>query len=146
MVMHVMQGLYHQAILGDLNTMAHGIARLSPHYCCDRMRIWTIGRPEAHFWHHNLLSVPDPRFLPENDGQHCGTYIMRSCKCSMLPEQCDCQVIDIVTRSSTLSMVHCRRRGRRRVRQLKVAGLGTCCRCVPGCPESRYAAAHLRTV
>ena len=67
-----MQGRYHQAILGDLNTMAHGVARLSPLYCCDQMRFWTIGRTEAHFWHHNVFSVPDPDFLPENDGRRTG--------------------------------------------------------------------------
>jgi hypothetical protein len=39
-------GFYHQAILGDLNTMAHGIARLSPSYCCDQVRC------------RNLLHIP----------------------------------------------------------------------------------------
>ena len=40
----------HQAILGDLNTSANGLARLSPHYCCDRMRWWTLGWFEAEVW------------------------------------------------------------------------------------------------
>lgn len=26
-----------------MNTMAHGIARLSPNYCCDRMRFRLVG-------------------------------------------------------------------------------------------------------
>lgn len=38
------QGLFHQALLGDLNTMAHGIARLSPNYCRDHMRYRRAGR------------------------------------------------------------------------------------------------------
>lgn len=68
-----MQGVYHQAILGDLNTMAHGIARLSPNYCCDAMRFWSIGRTEAYFWHQTVLSVADPSHLPEHDGTEFGT-------------------------------------------------------------------------
>ena len=32
------RGLQQQAILGDLNTMAHGIARFSPNHCNDHMR------------------------------------------------------------------------------------------------------------
>ena len=68
-----MQGVYHQAILGDLNTMAHGIARLSPNYCCDAMRFWSVGRTEAHFWHQTVLSVADPSHLPEHDGTELGT-------------------------------------------------------------------------
>eukprot|EP00798_Chlamydomonas_sp_ICE-L_P003282 gene3282-13309_t len=31
-------GTTPQAIFGDLNTLAHSIARLSPYYCCDQMR------------------------------------------------------------------------------------------------------------
>ena len=34
------QGVSPLAILGDMNTMAHGIARLSPAYCTDRLRFW----------------------------------------------------------------------------------------------------------
>lgn len=67
-----LQGVYHQAILGDLNTMAHGIARLSPDYCCDAMRFWSIGQTEAYFWHHNVISVPDPRHMPEHDEAAAG--------------------------------------------------------------------------
>ena len=71
-LMPCLQGLYRQAILGDLNTMAHGIARLSPHYCCDYMRLWSIGQPEALFWHHNLMCVPDPDYQPYQDSQPKG--------------------------------------------------------------------------
>jgi hypothetical protein len=45
------------AILGDLNTMAHGVARLSPHYCCDAMRWRSLGSSEAAFWQRHVLSV-----------------------------------------------------------------------------------------
>ena len=45
----VLQGMFHQAVLADLNTMAHGVARLSPHYCCDRQRFRTLGQTEAEW-------------------------------------------------------------------------------------------------
>jgi hypothetical protein len=44
------QGVYHQALLGDLNTMAHGIARLARHHCNDRMRLRSFGMDEASVW------------------------------------------------------------------------------------------------
>ncbi len=43
-------------ILGDLNTMGHGVARLSPHYCCDAMRWRSLGWYEAAWWHAHVLS------------------------------------------------------------------------------------------
>ncbi|KAL4858574.1 hypothetical protein ACK3TF_001528 [Chlorella vulgaris] len=64
-------GLHHQAILGDMNTMAHGIARLSPNYCCDRMRFRSIGLDEAMVWHRYVLPVADPRYAASS--AHCGT-------------------------------------------------------------------------
>lgn len=45
-----LQGVYHQALLGDLNTMAHGIARLARHHCNDRMRLRSFGMDEASVW------------------------------------------------------------------------------------------------
>ena len=45
----------HQAILGDLNTLANGVARLSPNYCNDWMRFLTLGWFEAEIWDHCLL-------------------------------------------------------------------------------------------
>jgi hypothetical protein len=56
------EGFPRLAILGDLNTMAHGIARLSPNYCCDRMRFLSVGRDEAVIWERSVLSVRDPRY------------------------------------------------------------------------------------
>lgn len=46
-----------QAILGDLNTMAHSVARLSPNYCCDGMRWRSLGLSEAVWWQRNVLAV-----------------------------------------------------------------------------------------
>lgn len=46
----------HQVILGDLNTMANGIARLSPNYCCDDLRWGSLGMSEARYWQRHVLS------------------------------------------------------------------------------------------
>jgi hypothetical protein len=62
---------YHQVILGDLNTMAHGIARFSKNYCGDRMRILSLGSDEAVVWERKVMKVQDPRYLPANDGAGC---------------------------------------------------------------------------
>ena len=81
------QGLYRQAILGDLNTMAHGIARMSPSYCCDHMRLWSLGQPEALFWHNAVLCVPDPDYQTEQDGRqpkggpHISWHMFCNCSC-----------------------------------------------------------------
>lgn len=67
----IKKGLYHQAILGDLNTMGHGIARFSPKFCTDKMRFWTLGQSEAAFWHRTVFSVTDPDTVPDQDAaQH----------------------------------------------------------------------------
>ena len=64
-----MQGThFHFALLGDLNTMAHGIARLSPTYCCDRMRFLSFGNDEAVMWERYVLSITDVAFHPSTDG------------------------------------------------------------------------------
>lgn len=62
-----MQGVYHQAIFGDLNTMAHGIARFSPKYCQDKMRFWSIGQSEGEFWDRVVFQIMDPDTIPEQD-------------------------------------------------------------------------------
>lgn len=49
----------HQMVLGDLNTMAHGLARLFPKYCCDALRWRSLGWSEAAWWQRNLFSVTD---------------------------------------------------------------------------------------
>ena len=48
-----------QVICGDLNTMAHSVARLSPAYCCDSFRWRSLGWHEARFWAENLFAVTD---------------------------------------------------------------------------------------
>lgn len=47
----------HQLLLGDLNTMAHGLARFFPKYCCDALRWRSVGWSEAEWWQRNLFSV-----------------------------------------------------------------------------------------
>lgn len=58
----VLQGMFRQAVLADLNTMAHDVARLSPHYCCDRQRFRTLGLSEAEWCDCNrwLLCMTEP--------------------------------------------------------------------------------------
>lgn len=48
-----------QVILGDLNTMGHGVARLSPNYCCDPMRWRSLGSSEARYWSDHVLAVKE---------------------------------------------------------------------------------------
>lgn len=69
----LVQGMYHQTILGDLNTMAHGIARFSPKFCTDKMRFWSLGQSEASFWHHKVFCIPDPNTVPEQDHAQRGS-------------------------------------------------------------------------
>lgn len=62
-------GVAHQIIGGDLNTMGHGIARLSPYHCTDSLRWATVGQTEAEFWQQNLFDVPeDPKGLVRVSG------------------------------------------------------------------------------
>lgn len=45
-----------QIVGGDLNTMGHGIARLSPKYCGhDWARLWTLGQSEGGWFARNVL-------------------------------------------------------------------------------------------
>lgn len=44
-----------QMIFGDLNTMAHGIARLSPFFCSDSLRFRSIGYSEAQWWQKHIF-------------------------------------------------------------------------------------------
>ena len=53
------RGVGLQVIGGDLNTMGHGVARLSPFHCTDRLRWATVGETEASFWARSLFAVPD---------------------------------------------------------------------------------------
>ncbi|CAO3678277.1 unnamed protein product [Umbelopsis ramanniana] len=49
----------HQMIFGDLNTMAHSIARLSPKYARDRYRILSLGTQESQWWKDNVFGWQD---------------------------------------------------------------------------------------
>ena len=50
-------GSSKQVIMADLNTMANGVARLSPNYCCDALRFGSLGLSEAQWWHRHVLAV-----------------------------------------------------------------------------------------
>lgn len=66
----VAQGMQHQAIFGDLNTMGHGIARFSPNFCTDKMRFWSLGQSEAVFWDRNIFQVQHASTAPaQQSGQ-----------------------------------------------------------------------------
>ncbi|CAG8742464.1 28518_t:CDS:2 [Gigaspora margarita] len=45
----------YQLIFGDLNTMGHSLARLSPLYCTDRYRFLSLGWSESEWWDVNLF-------------------------------------------------------------------------------------------
>lgn len=58
-LLQIAKGNSCQVIMADLNTMANGIARLSPNYCCDSLRFWSLGQSEAEWWHRNIFSTSD---------------------------------------------------------------------------------------
>lgn len=49
--------------------MGHGIARLSPNYCCDQLRFRNLGFTEAQVWDKYVLQQRDQQYLIENDGK-----------------------------------------------------------------------------
>ncbi len=51
----------------DLNTMAHGIARLSRHHCNDVMRWRSLGYSEAQWWDCHVLAAADTTWDPSSD-------------------------------------------------------------------------------
>lgn len=68
---------------GDLNTMAHGIARLSPRYCCDRMRFRTLGTTEGEWFRKNFLEVKESR-PPTNHRQMLTSFGFSNSECMVL--------------------------------------------------------------
>jgi hypothetical protein len=48
-------GRVYQVIMGDFNTLAHGIARLSVNYCRDIMRFLSLGWTESQWWQRHLF-------------------------------------------------------------------------------------------
>mmetsp|Transcript_5423 Transcript_5423/g.13831 ORF Transcript_5423/g.13831 Transcript_5423/m.13831 type:complete len:460 (-) Transcript_5423:125-1504(-) len=66
------RGQQRQAILGDLNTMGHGIARMSPQHCGDGLRWRTLGMSEGQFWLEAVLAVQDPEWGHRGGGRAWG--------------------------------------------------------------------------
>lgn len=66
---HVAEHPY-QLIFGDLNTMAHGIARFSSLYCRDWLRWGSLGLSEAAWWRENVLSVTCDSSAVDEDGSN----------------------------------------------------------------------------
>ena len=64
-----LQGRFHIALMGDLNTMGHGIARLSPHFCTDRTRFRNLGKTEAQVWDEIVVEQLDEAYAIEHDGK-----------------------------------------------------------------------------
>ncbi|KAJ3333289.1 hypothetical protein HDU93_008629 [Gonapodya sp. JEL0774] len=57
-------GVIHQLISGDFNTMAHGVARLSPAHYSNRW--YTLGYSEPQIWLDYVFSQLPSSFSPEN--------------------------------------------------------------------------------
>ena len=53
--------------------MGHGIARLSPNFCCDKMRFWSIGQSEAAVWDDLIFQQNDPHYLTTPNSQTVGS-------------------------------------------------------------------------
>jgi len=53
----IVNGYDRQLVLGDMNTIGDGIARLLPNFCTDHLRFRTLGIREATFWKENLFNV-----------------------------------------------------------------------------------------
>ncbi|CEG75816.1 hypothetical protein RMATCC62417_10800 [Rhizopus microsporus] len=47
----------HQVICGDLNTLAHSIARFSPKYARDRYRLMSVGDTESNWFDRHVMAV-----------------------------------------------------------------------------------------
>lgn len=60
----------YQLIFGDLNTMAHGIARFSSLYCRDWLRWGSLGVSEAAWWRDNVLGVTCDSDAVDKDGSN----------------------------------------------------------------------------
>ncbi|CAG9467750.1 unnamed protein product [Pedinophyceae sp. YPF-701] len=58
----IRRGRYAQVLAGDLNTLAHGLARFSPMFATDRMRFRTWGSCESEIWDRDVMSWQDPDF------------------------------------------------------------------------------------
>jgi endonuclease/exonuclease/phosphatase family metal-dependent hydrolase len=72
-----------QVIGGDLNTLGHGVARLSPYHCTDHLRWATLGQTEAAFWQANLFDVPEAPDAPVRRRCSAHTPKQHVPRCSM---------------------------------------------------------------
>lgn len=50
-------GRVYQVVMGDFNTLAHGIARFSPNYCRDIMRFVSLGWTESEWWQKHVFDA-----------------------------------------------------------------------------------------
>mmetsp|Transcript_34770 Transcript_34770/g.62574 ORF Transcript_34770/g.62574 Transcript_34770/m.62574 type:complete len:358 (+) Transcript_34770:254-1327(+) len=53
----------YQVIMGDLNTLANGVARLSPNYCTDSLRLLSLGWFEAELLDKFILQCQSPNLV-----------------------------------------------------------------------------------
>lgn len=60
----------YQLIFGDLNTMAHGIARFSPMYCSDKLRLLSMGYSEAQWWQRYIFDRCQESGINQNLAHH----------------------------------------------------------------------------
>lgn len=51
-------GSKYQVIMGDFNTLSHGIARLSRAYCTDKYRWLSLGYTESEWWIRHVFQEP----------------------------------------------------------------------------------------
>ncbi|KAI9029936.1 Endonuclease/exonuclease/phosphatase [Phycomyces nitens] len=72
------QDIPNQLIFGDLNTMGHSIARLSPVYCRDRYRWASLGKTESGWWDDRLFGF----HITQGD---INTRLARSCLFVLVP-------------------------------------------------------------
>ncbi|KXS14493.1 hypothetical protein M427DRAFT_156005 [Gonapodya prolifera JEL478] len=71
-------------VAGDFNTVAHGVARLSPKYCQDSNRFLTIGSSEPQLWHDHIFSSLTSTFPPSSPTA-AASFIPSSTLSSRLP-------------------------------------------------------------
>eukprot|EP00834_Sanchytrium_tribonematis_P000254 NODE_5_length_72347_cov_1.339331.p22 type:complete len:376 gc:universal NODE_5_length_72347_cov_1.339331:47986-49113(+) len=71
-----------QILCGDLNTLGHGIARLSPSYCNDTMRWRSIGYSESEFFYDRVLKfyTEDGEFNESLKGYGLTDEILKACR------------------------------------------------------------------
>eukprot|EP01105_Mastigella_eilhardi_P011045 TRINITY_DN2549_c0_g1_i1.p1 TRINITY_DN2549_c0_g1~~TRINITY_DN2549_c0_g1_i1.p1 ORF type:complete len:357 (-),score=124.30 TRINITY_DN2549_c0_g1_i1:32-958(-) len=85
-----------QLLVGDLNTMGHTLARLSPKYCVDKMRWLSLWRTEPWWLYDNVLRVTreqgdvNPNLVRLGFPEHC-------CRDAINPGFIECFDLDDIT-------------------------------------------------